>query len=74
MVRGLPALLPEPKQARRTPGSLRLRERLPIVLREGSGDDEFASALALRDAVRTRLPSMMVNLWCMIAIAELVFL
>ena len=54
MVRGLPPLLPEPKRAQRLPGVLRLRDRLPIVLQEGSADDAFASALALRDAVETR--------------------
>jgi hypothetical protein len=54
MVRGLPPLLPEPKQARRTGGVFRLRERLPIVLREGSGDGAFTSALALRAAVQAR--------------------
>ena len=54
MVRGLPPLLPEPKRAQRLPGVFRLGDRLPIVLHEGSADDAFASALALRDAVETR--------------------
>ena len=54
MASGLPPLLPEPKQALRIGGTFRLRERLPIVLREGSGDDEFSSALALRAAVKAR--------------------
>ncbi len=39
MVRGLPSLLPEPKQPQRLPGVLRLSSRLPIVLNEGSADD-----------------------------------
>ncbi|MGI9592025.1 MAG: glycoside hydrolase family 20 zincin-like fold domain-containing protein, partial [Myxococcota bacterium] len=54
MPKGLPPLLPEPKRARREPGTFRLRPELPIALRAGSGADEFLSARALRDAVEQR--------------------
>jgi len=54
MASRLPPLLPEPRRALREPGTLRLRDGLPIALAEGSGDDAFAAARALADAVERR--------------------
>jgi len=50
----LPPLLPAPRSAVRRPGSLALRERLPIVLAPGASDADFAAALALRSAIESR--------------------
>jgi hypothetical protein len=48
---GLPPLLPQPRRAQPLPGGFRLSARVPIVLAEGSDESDFASALALRDAL-----------------------
>jgi hypothetical protein len=50
----LPPLLPAPRRAIRRPGSLRLRDALPIVLAPAAGAADFAAAVALREAVRRR--------------------
>ena len=47
----LPPLLPRPRRLERREGALALRDGMPIVLEAAAGDRDFASALALRDAV-----------------------
>lgn len=53
-MKSLPPLLPAPKHAQRRAGSFAIREDVPIVLGPDANDGDFASALALRDALGER--------------------
>jgi hypothetical protein len=50
--RKLPALLPAPKRARSRPGSFALADGVPIALGPSASDDDFATAVALREGAR----------------------
>jgi len=53
-VTSFPPLLPKPRTVVPGEGRLVLGDGVPVVLPPGAGDDDFRSALALRDAVTRR--------------------
>ena len=54
MAPALPPLIPAPRQLRPGSGSFALHDHLPVALAPEATDSDFESALALRDAVRSR--------------------